>query len=259
MDSHATGVLFLFALLGPWARRGGGDGALHARLGGRLGLRALLDVHLDVALELADVLVARAGADERADGVGGGRTGTPRDTMSASTVNGSVRERRSPDCFFIFPSSTAGTPAWMAEAAALISSVVATEPSARCALPHLEGERAHGEHDARTVSAHGQPLIHLLHQRLDGDDPAPSPNRRARRAPCASARRAGCRYEDPGPRRGANAPATSARRQNTTSRTSSHLMVPSTTSALLGMPKSSPAERGAVGSATHCLPFTRNA
>ena len=61
-------------------------------------------------------------------------TGTPRDTMSARTVKGSVRERRSPLCFFNFPSSTAGTPACIADAAALISSGLATVPMAFCAL-----------------------------------------------------------------------------------------------------------------------------
>jgi hypothetical protein len=61
-------------------------------------------------------------------------TGTPRETMSASTVNGRLSERRRPPCFLIFPSSTAGTPACTADAAAWISSAVATVPRARWAV-----------------------------------------------------------------------------------------------------------------------------
>ena len=34
---------------------------------------------------------------------------------------------------------------------------------------HLEGQRAHGDHDPGSVSAHGETLVDLLHQGLDGN------------------------------------------------------------------------------------------
>ena len=47
--------------------------------------------------------------------------------------------------------------------------------------------------------------------------------------------------------------------QDATSQWRVHLVPSSTTNALLGLPKSSPDERGAVGSAIHCFPLTTNA
>jgi hypothetical protein len=49
-------------------------------------------------------------------------------------VKGSVSERRNLDCFFIFQLD-GGNAGVTADAAALSSSVLATEPSTRCALP----------------------------------------------------------------------------------------------------------------------------
>ena len=251
-------MLFLFALLGPWARRGGGDGALHARLGGRLGLRALLDVHLDVALELADVSIARAGADERADGVGGGLDGHA--ARHDVGEHGERQRERAPEPgLLLHLSELHGRHAGVDGGGSrldLIGGRDGAEHAMRVA--HLDGERADGEHDARTVGTHGQPLIHLLHQRLDGDA------LRLRRIDECGERLARGRVEPVTDTRilgldAAERARDEHQRQNPTSRARSHSSEPSTTSALLGWPKSSLAARGAVGSATHCLPFTRNA
>src|SRR5206468_8129355 len=99
------------------------------------------------------------------------------------------------------------------------------------------GERPNGDDDARSVSADGETLIDLLHQRLDGN--ALGARRIDQRGDRLTRRRV-----EPGADAwilrldGAEGGTDEEHCEETTSRTRSHWLEPSTTSALLGMPKS---------------------